>query len=155
MKKLILLDSCILIEHFKGTRIEVLPLLWDKNDVQLCVCETVISEFLFHFIALQYGKAPLTAKSDREIGNIITRKNPLPLLERFLCLPALATTPETAIYYMQHYNLLPNDALILAVASGHTIARLATYDPDLIVASNAEGVALINNAEDALTTLNT
>jgi uncharacterized protein len=144
----IMLDSCILIENLKGTRTEILPLLWDNPTMKLCICETIVSEFLFHFLALQYGKAPLTAKMNQDIPVILQERDPTAFLHHFVLLPSGENTPDVALRLMQKHNLLPNDALILALSLEHNVSRLATFDPDLLRACKHEQVAVISQSSD-------
>lgn len=49
---------------------------------------------------------------------------------------------------MVTYNLLPNDALILATCKLHNIKRLASYDSDFARACIGEGIQLIQTVAD-------
>jgi len=49
---------------------------------------------------------------------------------------------------MQRYNLLPNDALILASCQLHGIPALASYDPDFETACAGENVRLVRQISD-------
>jgi len=44
---------------------------------------------------------------------------------------------------MQQYNLLPNDAIILATCKIHNITQLASHDKDFEAACKAEGITLL------------
>lgn len=144
----IMLDSCILIENFKGTRTEILSALWGKPAIHLCISETIVSEFVFHFLALSSGKAPLTTKVNQEIASILQTRNPEPFLRSFTFLSSDAQMASLALSLMMLYNLLPNDALILAVCKAHSIPYLATFDPDLLRACQSEAIATISNIAD-------
>ncbi|MCU0427850.1 MAG: PIN domain-containing protein [Candidatus Kapabacteria bacterium] len=143
-----MLDSCILIENFKGTRTEILSALWDKPRIRLCISETVVSEFVFHFLALSSGKAPLTMKVNQEIALLLQHHNPEAFLRYFTLLPADAQVASSALSLMKSYNLLPNDALILAVCKAHHISYLATFDPDLLTACQNESITTVSNSAD-------
>jgi uncharacterized protein len=49
---------------------------------------------------------------------------------------------------MQQYNLMPNDALILATCKLHRITRLASYDSDFATACTAKGIRLMQTVAD-------
>lgn len=49
---------------------------------------------------------------------------------------------------MQRYNLLPNDALIVATAKLHDILTIASLDPDFESACQGEGIRLIREVSD-------
>lgn len=53
-----------------------------------------------------------------------------------------------SIDYMKNYNLLPNDAMILASCKLENIAILASYDSDFRKACQNEGIKLISKVED-------
>jgi uncharacterized protein len=53
-----------------------------------------------------------------------------------------------SIDFMKIYNLLPNDALILATCKLENITILATYDTDFTKACLEEGIKLISKVED-------
>jgi predicted nucleic acid-binding protein len=53
-----------------------------------------------------------------------------------------------SIDFMKIYNLLPNDALILATCKLENIAILASYDTDFTKACLNEGIKLISKVED-------
>ena len=46
---------------------------------------------------------------------------------------------------MSKYNLLPNDAIILATCKLHGITQLASHDTDFIDPCKAEGIELLKN----------
>jgi predicted nucleic acid-binding protein len=44
---------------------------------------------------------------------------------------------------MSKYNLLPNDAIILATCKIHNITQLASHDKDFKTACDIEGITLL------------
>lgn len=63
----------------------------------------------------------------------------------------LANSPTVVPIYLHliaTYNLLPNDALILATCKLHHISRLASYDSDFATACAGEGIQLIQTVAD-------
>jgi predicted nucleic acid-binding protein len=49
--------------------------------------------------------------------------------------------------FMSKYNLLPNDAIILATCKMHNITKLASYDTDFIVPCQEEGIELLREKD--------
>ncbi len=76
--------------------------------------------------------------------------DPTPFLRQFHYATdhSCALTEVAAV--MQQYNLLPNDAQILAACRQYGFAYLATYDPDFTVSCQQQGIRVI----DSLATLN-
>ena len=52
------------------------------------------------------------------------------------------------LHYMAVYNLLPNDALILAICKIRNIGHLASYDSDFATACTGEGIRLVQTVAD-------
>lgn len=55
---------------------------------------------------------------------------------------------QLAVNFMENFNLLPNDALILASCKHHNIKILASFDPDFEKPCQAEGILLLKNLAD-------
>lgn len=49
---------------------------------------------------------------------------------------------------MSKYNLLPNDALLLAACKTHGIPAFASFDPDFIAPCRGEGIRLLQTPAD-------
>jgi len=73
---------------------------------------------------------------------------PLPFLHLFTWLPDDASMLPVAITFMAKYNLLPNDALILAACKLHGVRALASFDPDFNAPCQGEGILLLQTASD-------
>ena len=54
---------------------------------------------------------------------------------------------DESLRLMQQYNLLPNDAMILAHCISSNIQFIASYDSDFITPCREEGITLINSIE--------
>jgi predicted nucleic acid-binding protein len=102
-----------------------------------------VSEFLFHYIRLKSGVSPLTVKSSGRVAEFINEHEPLDFIAQFHILPTDEETLFQAYNFMREYNLLPNDAIILAACRLNKIGKLATLDEDLIKAARKEGLELI------------
>ena len=46
-------------------------------------------------------------------------------------------------FYIAQYNLLPNDAIILATCKINNITKLASHDTDFIIPCQQEGIQLL------------
>lgn len=148
MSSRIFTDSSLLSEYRKTTRTDLLDELLAHSIFVLCINQTVLSEYLFHHLAVFGGKAPLTIKSNRGIANVFHQKPPHPFLHLFEWLSDDDKMPHEAVHLMENYNLLPNDALILSSCKQHNIKALASYDPDFVTICQAEGIALLQTVAD-------
>ena len=126
----VFVDSSLLIEAEKGNFTDFLHDLYFDSSVQLCINDIIVSEFLFHFIGLQTGKAPLTIKEKKEISKVIEIYNEDELLLNFEFLPSSKEIISIVPALMGKYNLLPNDAIILATCKINGIQFLASHDAD-------------------------
>jgi len=91
----------------------------------------------------------MTIKRDGNISNVLSQYDPISVLKDFL---VVSETSEVALVFslMQKYNLLPNDALILATCLHHSLPYLASYDEnDFRDACTAEGIKLIGSEAEA------
>lgn len=148
MTSSIFVDSSILVEKLKERRIELYDRLAHTVGLTLCINQTVLSEFTFHLLAVEGGKAPLTLKRDGSIPAIISQSDPTELLGRFLYLESDQSIIPLYLRYMQQYNMLPNDALILATCKLSGIDQIASYDSDFATACAGEGIQLIQAVAD-------
>ena len=55
---------------------------------------------------------------------------------------------EMSLDFMQNYNLLTNDSLILSTCKYYNIPKLASLDKDFENATINENIKLIKNADD-------
>lgn len=144
----VFLDSSVLVEYIKDRKVALLDYLL-KHQRDLAINSTVISEFLFYFVGFVGNKSPMTLKRNNSIGSIIEQNNPIAILEGFTVLPE-SNDVALVVSLMKEYNLLPNDALILATCLRHEIPYLASYDvTDFASACAAEGIVLLSDAEEA------
>lgn len=143
----IFLDSSILIEYEKGTKIAVLDTLREKN-VQFYINSIVVSEYLYKLIGILGEKAPLTIKESGKIAEILEHHQTTAFLKIFDYLPIPAPAIYKAVELVKKYNLLPNDALILASCQLQNIKVLASYDSDFAKVCEAEGLLLLLDESD-------
>jgi len=141
----IFVDSSTLVEYIKGNKTDLLEqLISSKNE--LFANAIVYSEFMFYYLAVIGEKAPLTIKESKQIKTIIEKHNPIDLFSNFQSLPVDNDTIMLSYQYMQKYNLLPNDALILATLKLNGIECFASYDDkDFASPCKKEKVRLIKS----------
>lgn len=145
MNNKIFLDSSILVEYRKGTQTDLLEAIVANTDFEPIINQVVVSEYLYYHIAIFSGKSPMSIKSAGEIGIYLSMGDPDAFLAQFGWLQDFPMLFKKASLFMQNYNLLPNDALILAICQFHDIRYLASFDSDYVHACQAEGIFLISN----------
>ncbi|MEP7142413.1 MAG: type II toxin-antitoxin system VapC family toxin [Ferruginibacter sp.] len=139
----VFVDSSLLIEAEKGNFTDFLHDLYFNSSILLCINDIVVSEFLFYFIGLQTGKAPLTIKEKNGISKIIEIYNEDEVLKNFECIPSTKEIISVVPDFMRKYNLLPNDAIILATCKINNISFLASHDSDFMLPCKEEGITLL------------
>ena len=148
MSSSIFLDSSLLIEYRKGTQTDLFEAIMADADWQPYISQTVVSEYLFFHLAIFSGKAPLTVKSNKEVGQVLASSSPEIFLAQFDWLTDFESMPAKAAQLMGKYNLLPNDALIIAICQEHSLKYLASFDPDYVPVCAGEGIQLIQTLQD-------
>lgn len=140
------LDSSILIGYIKGTQTELLDKLFaDKTENY--INHIVYSEFMFHFLSVMSGRSPLTLKGASKIREIMEIHKPIEFLNNFNLLEMDEEIINKSDHFMKTYNLLPNDALILATCYSHNISYLVSYDSDFVEVCDKEGLVLIDSPQ--------
>jgi predicted nucleic acid-binding protein len=143
----IFIDSSILIEYLKGNHTEFYEALLTSHDVELCINQVVLSEFIFHFIAFQTNSSPLSAKMAGKIPACFQKLNPFEMLPGFVHLSNSLEIVESAIRIMSVYNLLPNDALILSTCTHQNISHLASFDADFSKPCEDLGIKILKDTK--------
>ena len=142
----IFIDISILVEFKKRTRTEFLFGLLAISELELAINPIVLSEYTFYLLAIEGDKSPRSIKENGDIGSILNKDQPEQFLSIFKILQNGNEIIPVYLHMMQEYNLLPNDALILASCKLHNIKALATYDTrDFMKACNAENILLIQD----------
>lgn len=145
----IFIDSSILVEFEKQTKTDLLFYLMSDKASSLFVNSTVLSEYTYYLLAIESGKSPRSVKEDGNIGAIIQQNNPEPFLDVFQTTPLKPGITTVFLEMMSKYNLLPNDALILADCKLNSINALASYDvKDFSDACKKAGIQLISSMSD-------
>jgi len=146
----ILLDSSIFIEPLKGNKVDFYRLLISNFENELYINDVVLSEYLYYILAFNSDISPKTLQRKNQIGDIIEQKPELVrALNNFILLPYDQNCRKQVPVLMAKYNLLPNDAIILATCKLHGI-KLASHDADFIIPCQSENIDLINQVNPKL-----
>ena len=148
MNNKVFIDSSIFIENFKGntTAKRILELSIEKYDI--FINSIVFSEVIFKLITLKAGKSALTIKSQKKLSSIVDELSDYyNLLLLFDVLGENKEILKISLNFIEKYNLLTNDALILATCKYYHIDKLASLDTDFENAALKEGIKLIKNPE--------
>jgi uncharacterized protein len=148
MSNKIFLDSSILVEYRKGVQTDLLEAIVTNIDFEPLINQVVVSEYLFYHLAIFSGKSPMSVKSAADIQKYLSVGDPEGFLSQFGWLNDFPLLYKKAINFMETYNLLPNDALILSLCKFHGIKYLASFDTDYTIACQIEGILLISTKTD-------
>ena len=143
----IFLDTSILIEYIKGNKTKLLEAILSQ-EWEPSINHIVYSEFMFHFVSIASGKAPLTLKKSTLITQILDKNNPIDFILNFSILSMNSEILLSSYLFMKKYHLLPNDALILSTCQHYNIKFLASYDMDFEVICKQEGITLVMNVNN-------
>lgn len=139
----IFLDSSVLIEYIKGNQTDLLDQLL-SSDNELFVNAIVYSEFMFYYLAVVGEKSPLSIKESKRVKSVIEKHNPIELFQNFQLLPIDNEIVNLSYQFMQKYNFLPNDALLLATTKLNDIPYFASYDEkDFLLSCKKEKIKFI------------
>lgn len=140
----VFIDSSVLIEFENGRNQELLTKLLEKPSLNLCLNSVVASEYFYKLLGILAGKSPMSVCESGKINEVLSEHD----TQLFLTYFTLLDTPKEAIVlglsFMRTYNLLPNDALILATCKLQNIVVFASLDSDFAVACRLENIRLIN-----------
>ncbi|WP_342086897.1 PIN domain-containing protein [Dyadobacter sp. OTU695] len=107
---------------------------------------TVLSEYTYYLLAIEGHKSPRSIKESGAISETLSLDNPESFLSIFSITPSSKEIIPVFLDMMSRYNLLPNDALILADCKLNNIDALASYDiKDFATACRLESVKLISS----------
>jgi predicted nucleic acid-binding protein len=139
----ILIDSSILIEYIKKKKTKLLLEIISNLESEGCINEVIVSEFLYHLLIINGNASPRSLQSSKKIQQILSSSSEQKLLKRFTFLSTDESIVSLAPSLMAQYNLLPNDAIILATCKIHGITQLASHDKDFVEPCKAEGITLL------------
>lgn len=140
----IFLDSSVLIEGYKGRHQEYYNALVKNPGLECCINGIVCSEYWYNLLGLIGNASPLTLKGRGGISATMNYdKKRFEIFQRYTVLTLEPEATVLALDFMQKYNLLPNDALILATCVTQKILFIASHDSDFDFACKAEGIQLV------------
>lgn len=143
----IFIDSSVLIEYFKGSKLELLNHLAIIPNLKLVINETVVSEVIYHMIGFIAGISPVTLKRKERISEIISKIDLEGFFKNFEIIGNNINIQQLT-ELMSSSNYLPNDALILNSCLENRIQYLATYDTDFRDHFIFMKVQIISNIEE-------
>lgn len=146
----VFIDSSIFIEYLKGNNrlFESLIVAGMRNPaIQYVYNGVVLNEYLFYYLSVRGGKAPLTLKRETVISTLLMGKEFEILLHDLKFLTDAETFPTTVPTIMARYNLLPSDAFIVSTCQHYDIRFLASLDADFSGPCSSENIVLINSEE--------
>ncbi|MCF8370740.1 MAG: PIN domain-containing protein [Bacteroidales bacterium] len=123
----IFVDSSLLVEYIKEKKTDLIESLIE-GEYNCLINAIVYSEFLFHYIAITGKKSPLAIKENNKINETLEIFDPIKFLELFKVIEIDEQITRLSYSYMKKYNLLPNDAIILANIKIHEIKHFASFD---------------------------
>ena len=139
----IFIDSSVLIEPLHGRKTEFyLNMVLNKSN-QCCINSVIVSEYLYHFLGSQNLGSPLAVQKKEQINIALSDYFNESPLSHFEFIDTTAGIVELTPQLMAIYNLLPNDAIILATCKLHGITTLASHDTDFIIPCKQEGITLL------------
>ena len=144
---MIFLDSSILVEYSKGAKRELLIELFNRN-LKLHYNSIVVTEYLYHFLGYFGTKSPRTLKESKRISTVLETHGAHELFNLFQQITDNHPTVDSVLRLMKTYNMLPNDAIILAHCLSAGIKFLASYDvTDFTIPCREEGVTLLDSVD--------
>lgn len=143
MTSSIFIDSSVLIEHSEGAKTKLLLSLLNNEQNACYINETVVSEFLYHFLAKNSDVSPKTLQRKNKIASVFEHTKQYTIIHLFSFLSANESILNLVPSLMQQYNLLPNDAIIPATCRIHNITQLASHYADFKDACKAQGIELL------------
>jgi predicted nucleic acid-binding protein len=143
MSNKVMIDTSLLVEYIKDAKKQLLVSLISNSDNECCINETVISEFMYHFLSVDGNASPRSLQSSNKIKKVLDSSPEFSILNRFSFLPGNEFLFKLVPSFMKQCNLLPNDAIILATCKIHSMTQLTSHDKDFEQACNGEGIVLL------------
>jgi uncharacterized protein len=141
----IFLDSSVLIESLKGNKTLFYESLISNLSNEFFVNDIVVSEYLYYILGFSTGVSPRTLQEKRKIKD--TFENESKIIRTINNFNFISPNENILIdvpKLMSDYNLLPNDAIILATCKLHG-TKLASHDSDFIFPCQSENIELIKD----------
>ncbi len=143
----VLIDSSVIIEYEKLKKPELLKALRNSQH-ELYINVLIASEYIYRLIGILAGKSPMSVCERGQIKEILDKHDTKLFLSLLNFLQIPAESIPLGLDFMKKYNLLPNDAFILATCKLQGVAVLASFDSDFKDACTQEGIILITKAAE-------
>lgn len=140
------MDSLVLIESEKGRRTDLFQMVTELSGVEVFISSVVVSEFLFHYLTIGKNVSPRTVKERGDIRRVLGKSENHKLIQEFTLIDIAPKDLPTVADLMADFNLLPNDALVVATCLSRNIGALASFDPDFHDVCQTKGLALLDSA---------
>jgi uncharacterized protein len=149
MTNKIFLDSSIFIEPLKGNKVNFYQSLISDLRLDLFINDIVVSEYLYYILAFNSEVSPKTLQRKGKIRQAMESEfEIINALNNFTFLSGNQSFLSEVPQLMAKYNLLPNDATILATCKLHGI-KLASHDSDFIFPCRQENIELLRDVSDS------
>jgi uncharacterized protein len=145
MTNKIFLDSSIFIEPLKGNKVNFYQSLILDLTNALFINDIVVSEYLYYILAFNSDVSPKTLQRKGKIREAIESEfEIIKALNNFTFLSGNQSFLSEVPRLMAKYNLLPNDATILATCKLHG-TKLASHHSDFIIPCQGENIELLRD----------
>ena len=136
----IFLDSSIFIEPLKGNKVDFYEQLISDLTNELFINDIVISEYLYYILGFSSGVSPRTLQQKKKIKDTLENESKIiKAISNFNFLSGNQSFLSEAPRLMSTYNLLPNDAIILATCKLHG-TKLASNDSRFMISCKSENI---------------
>ena len=136
----IFLDSSIFIEPLKGNKVDFYEQLISDLTNELFINDIVISEYLYYILGFSSGISPTTLQQKKKIKDTLENESKIiKAISNFNFLSGNQSFLSEAPRLMSTYNLLPNDAIILATCKLHG-TKLASNDSRFMISCKSENI---------------
>ena len=140
MTNRIFLDSSIFIEPLKGNKVDFYEQLISDLTNELFINDIVISEYLYYILGFSSGVSPRTLQQKKKIKDTLENESKIiKAISNFNFLSGNQSFLSEAPRLMSTYNLLPNDAIILATCKLHG-TKLASNDSRFMISCKSENI---------------
>lgn len=140
MTNRIFLDSSIFIEPLKGNKVDFYEQLISDLTNELFINDIVISEYLYYILGFSSGVSPTTLQQKKKIKDTLENESKIiKAISNFNFLSGNQSFLSEAPRLMSTYNLLPNDAIILATCKLHG-TKLASNDSRFMISCKSENI---------------
>jgi len=144
----IFIDSSVLVEALKGNKREFYYSLVSDEKNSFYINSITVSEYLYFLVGFSGGSSPRSLKESKKIkDSLADQNNQVEILNEFKYLQTGSRIYNTVPQFMSKYNLLPNDAIILATCKMHSITKLTSHDTDFTIPCQEEGIELLIEKE--------